>query len=185
MNSGSFCKNCGTPIPGESSDDPSRRQQCPKCGSIDRDFKMIALPGVFAVTGHEATLTYISYPEKLLEAAKGLINQDEFSIAVVVAHMACEISVQRALSRAFNLKGMGHVEEPIDDLLPSYNLANDRLRKLYNAVTGDEIQKQTFWQKYKQSARRRNKAVHEGSIATASEARDSFSAASSLVAYLK
>jgi len=70
-------------------------------------------------------------------------------------------------------------------LLPSYNLANDRVRSLYNAATGGEIQKQPFWQQFKDSATRRNKAVHEGKIATKAEAEASFNAASSLVAYLK
>jgi hypothetical protein len=70
-------------------------------------------------------------------------------------------------------------------LLPGYNLANDRVRKLYNAVTGDQIQTQSFWQAFKESATRRNQAVHNGRIATKAEAEASFKAASDLVAYLK
>jgi hypothetical protein len=37
--------------------------------------------------------------------------------------MACEISVERAISRAFKAKGIDYLEQPIEDLLPSYNLA--------------------------------------------------------------
>jgi hypothetical protein len=61
------------------------------------------------------------------------------------------------------------------------DLANERARNLYNAATGSEIQKQPFWQQFKESATRRNKAVHEGRIATKAEAEASFNAASSLV----
>ena len=78
-----------------------------------------------------------------------------------------------------------YLEQPIEDLLSSYNLANDRVRSLYNAVTGDEIQNQPFWDQFKDSATRRNKAVHVGKIATKAEAEASFNAASNLVAYLK
>jgi hypothetical protein len=185
MDGSVFCNNCGTPITGEPTDDPARRKPCPKCGSLGRGFKMIASTGVFTLTGHDVDLIYLSYPEKLLNAAQDLVEKGEFSIAVVVAHMACEISVERALSRAFKAKGIDYLEQPVDDLLPGYNLANERVRNLYNAVTGDEIQKQSFWQQFKESATRRNKAVHEGRIATKAEAEASFNAASGLVAYLK
>ena len=146
---------------------------------------MKASTGVYTLTGHDVDLIYVSYPEKLLTAAQNLIEKGEFSIAVVVAHMACEISVERAISRAFKAKGIDYLEQPIEDLLPSYNLANDRVRSLYNAATGGEIQKEPFWQQFKESATRRNKAVHEGKIATKAEAEAAFNAASSLVAYLK
>jgi hypothetical protein len=146
---------------------------------------MNASSGAYILTGHDVDLTYVSYPEKLLTAAQDLIEKGEFSISVVVAHMSCEISVERAISRAFKTKGIDYLEQPVEDLLPSYNLANDRVRNLYNAATGGEIQKQSFWQQFKESATRRNKAVHEGKIATKAEAEAAFNAASSLVAYLK
>src|SRR5216683_4170697 len=85
-------------------------------------------------TGH-LDAVYISYPEKLLAAARDLIDKSEFSIAVVVAHMACEISVERAMLRAYKAKGIEYLEQPIKDLWLGYNLNNERVRKLYKAVT--------------------------------------------------
>jgi len=99
--------------------------------------------------------------------------------------MACEISAERALSRAFAVKGIEYLEESVEDLLPGYNLANDRVRNLYNVVTGNEIQKQPFWQTFKELTTRRNQAVHKGRIVTKAEAEASFKAASDLVAFLK
>ena len=179
------CNNCGTPITGEPTDDPARRKPCPKCGSLGRAFYMKVSTGLYALAGHDVDLIYISYPEKLLTAAQDLIQKGEFSIAVVVVHMACEISVARAISRALKAKGIDYLEQPIEDLLPSYNLANERVRNLYSAATGGDIQNQPFWQQFKESATRRNKAVHDGKIATKAEAEASFNAASSLVEYLK
>lgn len=146
-----------------------------------------AAPGHYSVTGASATLTAIPYPEKLLTKAQDLIASGDFgdfSIAVVVAHMACEISAERAISRTFTAKGIGYLEESVEDLLPGYNLANPRVCKLYNAVTGDQIQKQSFWQAFTESATRRNQAVHGGRIVTKAEAEASYKAASELVAYL-
>ena len=185
MDDGVFCKNCGTAIAGDLAGDPARRKECPKCGSVVREFVMNAAPGSYTVTAYDADVTYISYSEKLLTAAQDLIEKGEFSISVVVAHMACEISAERSISRALKEKGIDFLEQPVEALLPSYNLANDKVKDLYNAVTGSEIQKQPFWQEFKESATRRNKAVHAGKIATKEEAEDSFKAASSLVAHLK
>ena len=185
MDDSVFCNNCGTIINDEPTDNPAQRKPCPKCGSLSRGFSMKAATGVYTLTGNDVDLIYISYPEKLLTTAQDLIEKGEFSVAVVVAHMACEISVERTISRAFKAKGVDYLQQPIEDLLPSYNLANDRVRNLYNAATGSEIQKQPFWQQFKESATRRNKAVHEGKIATKAEAEASFNAASCLVKYLK
>jgi hypothetical protein len=137
------------------------------------------------VFGGSAVAVVITYPEVLLTTSQRLIAEGEFSIAVVVAHMACEIGAERALLRAFAGKDIGYLEESIEDLLPGYNLANDRVRNLYNAVTGSELQKQSFWQAFKESATRRNQAVHKGKIVTKAEAEASLKAASDLVAFLK
>jgi HEPN domain-containing protein len=37
----------------------------------------------------------------LLGEAEDLINRGKYGIAIVVAHIACEVAVQRALSAAF------------------------------------------------------------------------------------
>ncbi len=150
-----------------------------------RSFSLKPETGHLILVGESATVVVITYPEALLTTAQGLIASGEFSIAVVVAHMACEISAERALSRTFAAKGIEYLEESVEDLLPGYNLANDRVRNLYNAVSGDQIQKQSFWQAFKESATRRNQAVHKGRIVTKGEAEASYKAASDLVAYLK
>ncbi len=178
------CKNCGALITGESpSEDPTQRKPCPQCGSLARMFDVRISEG-FSIRAGLAGVV-ITYPETLLTTARDMIDSGEFSIAVAAAHMACEISVERALSRALAAKGIGYLEDAIGDLSPGYNLANDRVRNLYNAVTGDEIQKQSFWQAFKESTTRRNKAVHGAKIVTKAEAEASFKAASDLVAYLK
>jgi hypothetical protein len=93
------------------------------------------IPGVYTLTEHDVDLIYVSYPEKLLITAQDLIEKGEFSISVVVAHMACEISVERAISRAFKAKGIDYLEQPVEDLLPSYNLNRTTEDWHTNAVT--------------------------------------------------
>jgi hypothetical protein len=50
--------------------------------------------------------TLTLYSETLLAKAQELIAKKEFSIAVAVAPMACELSAGRAISRAFTEKGI-------------------------------------------------------------------------------
>ena len=68
--------------------------------------------------------------------------------------------------------------------LSGYNLANNRIRKLYTALTGDEIQNQPFWQKYAESATRRNRIIHQGATVGKAEAEESLKTASDLVRHL-
>lgn len=179
-----FCSNCGDSIAGEaSSGDPAQRKPCPRCGSMGRRSGVEVLDGIGIV--ESATAIIIPYPEALLTKAQELIVNGDFNIAVVVAHMACEISVERAISRAFAAKGIGYLEEAVEELLSCYNIANKRVRNLYNALTGDQIQNQSFWKSFEESATRRNKAVHEGRIVVKAAAENSHKAASDLVAYLK
>jgi hypothetical protein len=177
------CGQCGEPINGESPDlDPAQRERCRKCGSTTRTSALHAQ----ATSSSSATAnpTVITYPQKLLTVARGLIDQGEHSIAVVVAHIACEVATERSLSESFVTRGIQYLEDPVTEFLNGYNLANERIRKLYTALTGDQVQNTVFWPKFKESATRRNKIIHEGALAASAEAEESYRAASDLVAHL-
>jgi hypothetical protein len=181
-----FCKNCGASITGETaSGDPAQHNPCPHCGSLDRNRTLYVPVGEYAIVGDSADPVLITYPEALLDTARDLIAKDKFGVAVVVAHMACEIGAERVLSRAFTTKGIEYLQKPMEEFFSSYSLANERVRKLYNAVTGDQIQTQPFWSAFTKLAKQRNQAVHGGWIATKAEAETSLRAASDFVAYLK
>jgi hypothetical protein len=127
-----------------------------------------------------------TYPKQLLNLAQSLIDQGEgrYGIAVVVAHMACEIATERSLSIAFAHKDVEYLRDAVTDLLNGYNLANKRIRKLYTALTGDKIQNEAFWHVFKKSSERRNKIIHTGSIASKSDAEESYEAASQFLMHM-
>jgi hypothetical protein len=131
----------------------------------------------------DATLD--THPQKLLRAARRFIDDGEFGMAVVVAHTACEIATERSLSEAFASKGIPYLAEPITELFISMNLGNPRLRKLYTALSGDDVATQGFWQHFKASADRRNAVVHNGVEPGKSQAEASYKAAVGLVTHLK
>ena len=61
-------------------------------------------------------------------------------VATVVAHMACEVAAEQALSRAFADKGLEYLDDAVTVFLNGYNIANERHRNLYNALAGRKIQ---------------------------------------------
>jgi hypothetical protein len=118
-----------------------------------------------------ATITVIPYAETLLAKSQELISRGDFNIATVVAHMACEIAAERAISRAFAHRDLGYLENAVTSFV-GYNLASKRNRNLYNALSGRTIHEQPFWQAFTDSAQRRNAAVHGGANVTKEEAED-------------
>jgi hypothetical protein len=112
----------------------------------------------------------VTYPQKLLTVAHRLIDAGEFSIAIVVAHIACEVANDRTFAEAFKAKGIEYLEEAVGEVLPGNNMGNEKTRSLYSAVTGDNIQDQPFWARFKESASRRNKISHNGTIYGKAEA---------------
>jgi hypothetical protein len=137
-----------------------------------------------AMGGSSATATVIPYTQRLIDTARGFIDQGHHQMAVIVCHMACEIATERALSQAFARRGIQDLEEPVEKLLNGYNMGNDRIRKLYTALTKDEIEKEPFWAEFKASAERRNGIIHRGDIVDQPAAERSLRAATSFVAHL-
>jgi hypothetical protein len=99
--------------------------------------------------------------------------------------MATEIAVEKALTEGFASNGIAHLEEPVTAFLNGYNLASERIRDLYCALTGDLIHNQPWWSDFTTSAKRRNNIIHAGAHATAADAEASLKVADQLLAHLK
>jgi hypothetical protein len=179
-----FCNDCGTPIEGPSAlaNDLNQREPCPRCGSRIRRVNMSARGGS-SVSGW-AGMTLVPYSETLLGKASGLIESGEFGLATILAHTACEVAAERAMSRAITERGIADLEVAIFKILSNSNLGNERTSKFYEPLTGDKITEQGFWSEFTCSAKRRNGTVHKGQQITKSQAEASYKAASELVAHL-
>lgn len=105
-------------------------------------------------------LEVATYPRKLLSVARQLIEQGQPSIAVIVAHMACEVATERRLSEAFVTTGVQHLKDAVTEFLNGYSLYNRKNRKLYEALTRDKVAQTPFWPNFKKSAKRRNDIIH-------------------------
>jgi hypothetical protein len=105
-------------------------------------------------------------------------------MSVAVAHIACEIAATRKLSEAFAFRGVSDLEEAVTGFISGSNLGNERVRRLYTALTADDVTKQPLWENLVQSARLRNRIAHAGVIATQADAELAIEAATALVKHL-
>ena len=125
------------------------------------------------------------YHRSLLEYARRWIDQCEFNVGIIISQTACEIFAEQLFDTIMQKKNVAWLKEPIDDLLPNYNIGNEKVRKLYVALTGDNIQDQSFWSDFKKHVEVRNKVVHSKYNATKEEADKSFTSVSEVVGHLE
>jgi hypothetical protein len=156
-----------------------------ECGSTAPEAKA-SLAAVGVATAVSVATVITRYEETLLSNAQTYIDADDFGVAVVVAHTACEICAERAISRALMKKEIGYLDAWIAKVLRNYNITNDGTKALYNLLTGNNIQIDLVccWEDFKKSVERRNDFVHSGTRVTKPEAEASLKAVKQLVAYL-
>ncbi len=185
----SICGECGEKIEEPRGGDPVQRKPCPRCGSTSRRVKSLTTVQIEAVSGVHAQATVqtevTTYPRTLLTVAPRLIDEGQFSLAVVVVHVACEVATEQRLSEAFVRKGIQYLEGWVENSISGYSLANNRIRELYTALTEDAVQNASFWQDFKKSAKRRNSIIHRGQIVTKADAEESYRAGDRLLMHLR
>jgi hypothetical protein len=174
------CQDCGSANVDET------HSPCPECGSTRRHRSLRLEIGAYSITSDNVQLVVTEYYKTLNDFSKSLIDQGQYGISIIVAHMACEIIVEQVFTTGFETKKVPELQEPVTDLFSGYNLSNHRIREVYTALTGDKIQdnKNTFWKKFKESAARRNRIMHKRQIASRQEAEETLEATGDLIAYL-
>jgi hypothetical protein len=124
------------------------------------------------------------YYGTLLQTACSMLEQGQHEIVAVLAQMACEIFSEQAITAALKQKRLDYLEAPLEDLLPTYSLANDKVRKLYSALTSDAIQEELFWPEYKAAVKLRNDVMHSARRVSKEEAVAALKVADQLIAHL-
>jgi hypothetical protein len=66
----------------------------------------------------------------------------------------------RERASSVNTRQIGYLADPVGNLLPNYNnLANERVRKVCDAATGDAIAQNPLGLKFTEHVRKRNRVV--------------------------
>jgi hypothetical protein len=121
---------------------------------------------------------------ELLNTADRLLSQQEPAAALVTAHIACEIYSEQIISLAFRKRGITDLGTAVRKFFSGNHLANVRIRKVYVALTGDNIHEQPFWQAFSASWDLRNDVVHKGTRVAPDQGRDACEIARMFVAHM-
>jgi hypothetical protein len=112
------------------------------------------------MTGNGRAHSYfISLERGLLDAAEALRRDGHFGPAVVTAQAAVEVVTEFVILDTLRERGP-ELEEPFRKFIRSFSLRDERLRSLYQALTGDDIAQTDFWAELNEHMRRRNEVAH-------------------------
>ena len=178
------CTICGQPIAGES---PGSSNPCEFCSSLSGGYPHYVFLTEAIAGSPMGFVEGATYPAILLGMARFLLGRNDdklFGLVTILAHLACEVAIERFLSDDFDRKGIRSLQEPVADALNGYNLANDKVLNLYASLTGDGIQDRPFWGAFIRSAKRRDNVIRKGLIVGRTDAEESVKAAGDLLAHL-
>lgn len=130
------------------------------------------------------------YHEELLDTSRRLIaegDEKKYQLAVVMAQAACEILTDQVITALIERVEPESLRAWIGERTTQRNhFANKRVRELYSALTGDEINPgEGLWQQYVTHVERRHKVVHRGDAVSKDDATHSYETARQVIDYLR
>ncbi len=122
----------------------------------------------------------------LFEAARALNGPDEpRGPALVVAQAAVEVGVETAIDFALQLRDVHDpLREWVGTTVTSWSPTNERVQRLWTALTGDEISKARGWGVYKNGTKKRHAFVHRAAAVSEEQAESFIAAAEQVVGHV-
>lgn len=134
-------------------------------------FTAEAAMSLHGVTSVILVLTLAS--QHLLAHARTLAAkiEGEYQMVVLFAHAACELHTEWAINQLLDARTdktlVGLVLPAERDVM---SLDNDRIRRIYSALTGDEPKKSDWWKEWLESRQDRHDVAHRGAQMTQAKA---------------
>lgn len=129
--------------------------------------------------------------ESLMNVAEALanVNNEAYcTLSVIVSHTACEVALEKALTKLLRLPDHKQTMELARCVFGKHGYGKIQRQKdrcLYFALTGDIIQEWPRWGEFKKSIDCRNAVVHDGKLVDSSTAKTSLDIARALIARIQ
>ncbi len=105
--------------------------------------------------------------ETLLATAHRHHGTGGFQESVIFSQIAAEIAADGCLTRLIDRAEPTSIRPWLKDQLKiNTNLANNNVRKMYTALSGDPITDEAWWHPYQEHTQLRNDVAHEGADVT-------------------
>ena len=120
----------------------------------------------------------------LIESAKAYLERDEYRVAVMMAQTAVEVLIEQVITEELRKQTTSlDLAEWVLDRSKPFALQNASA-SLYVLLTGDEIQRQDFWDRYARHVKRRHGVVHRGEDVERSLAEESVDVARKVIRHV-
>jgi hypothetical protein len=123
--------------------------------------------------------------QNLLAAAQAAHDQGQYKEAVILGQTAVELFTEKVLGQLYTGRHVEFLKTSFEHLLINYNLGNDKVSRLYIALSEDPIKQAPFWSRFVAHTELRNDLVHEGKDATLMQSRASLDTIGALIEHIK
>lgn len=134
--------------------------------------------------------TMLHEHEVLLKRAEDELDKQEYSLSIIMSHVAIEICTERAFKLLFSFRGIEYIYDAV--INPSWrynNLSgnNKEARRLYAALSGEAFDDKAnpFWKDLSAHVKKRNGIAHRGVQSTKKEAELSVKVAKKYVKHIE
>lgn len=100
------------------------------------------------------------YYSRLAAAANQFLANDQLAECVIWSVMASEVLTEQVFYEAYWARQLAPLGDAISELFQSYNLANERVRRIYETLTDDKPTATPWWPDFKDLVQLRNGVVH-------------------------
>ena len=123
--------------------------------------------------------------ESLLATARRHHDKGDYQESVIFSQIAAEIAADACLTRLIDRTEPTSMSKWLKDQLKvNTNLANESVRKMYTALSGDSIADATWWSQYKKHTQLRNDVAHEGARVTSQQSERGLAVVRSLIDHM-
>ena len=132
-----------------------------------------------STVGESVGIELTRVPRRLLETAAEHIKAGRYQESVLIAQAGAEACAARAVTALLG-QHPARLQEALRAAFrdhSDYNLRGKGAQKVWTFLTGDEIQAQPFWDRYKRHTERRNRVAHNTVDLVKADADDSLKAA--------
>ena len=155
-----------------------RRAELPEAPPVSASFTRLRdAPGHERVAPGTGPARKHARHDELLDEARSCLQSGQLGYATVLAQAACEQAIASAIRRL-----VAHKYRPLQTVLEGmidrkHTLRDLTGRRLWQALTGEQIHRASFWERYGEHIARRNSIVHEGSSVSSHQAEASLAVA--------
>jgi hypothetical protein len=123
--------------------------------------------------------------KNLLTAAAAAHDQGQYKEAVILSQTAVELFTEKVLGQLYIARDVEFLKGSFEHLLINYNIGNDKVSRVYIALSGDSIKQAPFWSRFVAHTELRNALVHDGKDATIMQSRASLDSIAALIEHVR